>query len=200
MAFVHPSRMALVPNDSGSVRPSGSRQSSPPASGRGQNEDRYQRSRNEEYNAGRGQSGRRDHSRDYKDRNDERRRDQGRSSDRNVSHDQDSRQSRHRSKGDSYYDCRDENAEVSNPRGVRAQRDDRSSERSPPPTSRPPLGRASPRYDDYSRRVSTPPPLPHNDKPRRPDTPPENAPPWRQQENMYRRDGRWDGGGDYFER
>jgi hypothetical protein len=111
------------------------------------------------------------------------------------------RQSHNRSNGDSYDSRRDDHAEDSDSRRPRAQREDRSSARSPPPSSsKPPPGRASPKYDDYSRRDSTPLPLPHDDRSRRPDTPPENEPPSRQQENMYKRDGRFDGGGDYFER
>jgi len=38
------------------------------------------------------------------------------------------------------------------------------------------------------------------DRQRRDRDRPENGLPWRQQENMYRRDGGFDGGGDYFER
>ncbi|KAN0107189.1 Ras-induced vulval development antagonist domain containing protein [Russula decolorans] len=190
MAFVHPSRMALVPKDSRSLPSSGTRLPSPPASPRrDRSVDRHQRrSRDEEYNG--------DRSRNYTDRDDERRRDRGRSSDR----DQDRHRSHHRSNGDRYDDRRNENRD-SDSRGPRSQRDDRSSVRSPPPSSRPSaLGRASPTYDDYSRRHSAPSPPPPDDRPGRSGAPPENAPPWHQQENMYRRDVRLDGGGDYFER
>ena len=178
MAFVHPSRMALVPKDSRSLPSSGTRLPSPPASPpRDRSGDRYQRrSRDEEHNGDRERRGRGDRSRDYTDRDEERRRDRGRSSDR----DQDRHRSRHRSDDGR----RNENG------------DDRSSVRSPPPSSKPPLGRASPSYDDYSRRHSAPSPPPPDGKPGRSGAPPENAPPWHQQENMYRRDG----GGDYFER
>lgn len=199
MAFVHPSRMALVPKDSRSLPSSGTRLPSPPASPpRDRSVDRYQRrSRDEEYNGDRERRGRGSRSRDYTDRDDERRRDRGRSSDR----DQDRYRSHHRSNGDRYDDRRNENRD-SDSRGPRSQRDDRSSVRSPPPSSRPPLGRASPTYDDYSRRrpAPSPPPPDDNDKSGRLGAPPENLPPWHQPENMYRRDGRLDGGGDYFER
>jgi hypothetical protein len=182
--------MALVPKDSRSLPSSGTRLPSPPASPRrDRSVDRHQRrSRDEEYNG--------DRSRNYTDRDDERRRDRGRSSDR----DQDRHRSHHRSNGDRYDDRRNENRD-SDSRGPRSQRDDRSSVRSPPPSSRPSaLGRASPTYDDYSRRHSAPSPPPPDDRPGRSGAPPENAPPWHQQENMYRRDVRLDGGGDYFER
>lgn len=194
MAFVHPSRMALVPKDSRSLPSSGTRLPSPPASPpRDRSVGRYQRrGRDEEYNGDRERRGRGDRSRDYTDRDDERRRDRGRSSDR----DQDRHRSHHRSNGDRYDDRRNENRD-SDSRGPRSQRDDRSSVRSPPPSSKPPLGRSSPTYDDYSRRHSAPSPPPPSG---RSGAPPENAPPWHQQENMYRRDGRLDGGGDYFER
>ncbi|KAI9442332.1 DUF926-domain-containing protein [Lactarius indigo] len=146
MAFVHPSRMALVPQ---------APRSAPSRPDRG-----------------------RDRSRD-RDRRDEyrQRRDRGRN-------DRDS-----------------------------AERDHRSPIQSPAP--RPTSGRESPKYDDYSRRDSSPlldrksddsrprsipPSLPSGGESRRPETAPENGHPWRQQENMYRRDGGFDGGGDYFER
>ncbi|KAH8992827.1 DUF926-domain-containing protein [Lactarius hatsudake] len=142
MAFVHPSRMAQVPQPS---------RSAPSRPDRG-----------------------RDRSRD-RDRRDEyrQRRDRGRS-------DRDS-----------------------------AERDHRS------PAPRPTSGRKSPQYDDYTRRDSSPPrdrksddsrprsippSLPSGGESRRPETAPENGHPWRQQENMYRRDGGFEGGGDYFER
>jgi NF-kappa-B-activating protein C-terminal domain len=194
MAFVHPSRMALVPKDSRTLPSSGTRLPSPPASPpRDRSVDRYQRrGRDEEYNRGRERRGRGDRSRDYTDRDDERRRDRGRSSDR----DQDRHRSHHRSNGDRHDDRRNENRD-SDSRGPRPQRDDRSSVRSPPPSSKPPLGRSSPTYDDYARRHSAPSPPPPSG---RSGAPPENAPPWHQQENMYRREGRLDGGGDYFER
>ncbi|KAF8502158.1 DUF926-domain-containing protein [Russula emetica] len=198
MAFVHPSRMALVPKDSRSLPSSGTRLPSPPASPpRDRSVDRYQRrSRDEKHNGDRERRGRSDRSRDHTDRDDERRRDRGRSSNR----DQDRHRSRHRSNGDRYDDRRNENRD-SDSKGPRSQRDDHSPVRSPPPSSsRPPLGRASPTYDDYSRRHAAPSPLPPDDKSGRSGAPPENAPPWHQQENMYRRDGRLDGGGDYFER
>ena len=182
MAFVHPSRMALIPKDSRPLPPSASSPHPRPSStnrGRDRSLDRHpRRSRDEEHNGER-----------------ERRRERGRSSDRDVHRDQDRHQSRHRSNGDRYNDRRDENRD-SDPRGPRAHPDDRSSVRSPPPPLKPTLGRASPTYDDYSRR----PPPPRDDRPGRPDSPPENGPPLRQQENMYRRDGRLDGGDDYFER
>ena len=189
MAFVHPSRMALVPKDSRSLPSSGTRLPSPPASPpHDRSEDRYQRHNRDEE---RGRGGRSDRSRDHVERDDERRRDRGRSSDR----DQDRHRSRshHRSNGDRYDDRRNEIRD-SDSRGPR------SSVRSPPPSSGPPLGRASPTYDDYSRRHSAPSPPPPDDRSGRSGAPPENAPPWHQQENMYRRDGRLDGGGDYFER
>ena len=197
MAFVHPSRMALVPKDSRSLPSSGTRLPSPPASPpRDRSVDRYQRrSGDKEYNGERGRGGRSDRSRDYLDRDEERRHDRGRGSDR----DQDRHRSRHRSNGDRYEDRRDENRD-SDSRGPRSQRDDRPSVRSPPPSSGPPLGRASPTYDDYSRRHSAPSPPPPDDRSGRSGAPPENPPPRHQQENMYRRDGRLDGGGDYFER
>lgn len=194
MAFVHPSRMALVPKNSGNTRPSGSRLPSPPASpprsqsssaNRGRdrsNDDRYPRRRIEEYGS-------------------ERRNDRGRSSDRGVHRVRGRSPSRDRRNGDRHNGRRDESAEESHSREPRPQRDDRPAARSPSPSSRSPLGRASPRYDDYRRRNSTPPPPRSNDDgSRRPDMPPDNGAPWRQQENMYRRDGRFDGGGDYFER
>jgi hypothetical protein len=189
MAFVHPSRMALVPKDSASSRPSGNRLSSPPHPQissanreRDRSLDRYpRRNGDEEYSNGR-------------------RRDRGRSSDRDESRDRGRRQSRHRSNGDRHNDRRDESVEDRGSRGGRAQRHDRPSVRSPRSSSRSPLGRASPQYDDYTRRDSPPPPPSHDDSSRRPDIPPENDAPWRQQENMYRKDGRFDGGGDYFER
>jgi hypothetical protein len=92
-------------------------------------------------------------------------------------------------------------------------RDRRSPIRSPVP--RPTSGRESPKYDDYIRRESSPhvdrksvdtrprsipPSLPSGGESRRSDITPENGRPWRQQENMYRRDGGFEGGGDYFER
>jgi hypothetical protein len=200
MAFVHPSRMALVPKDSRSLPSSGTRLLSPPASPpRDRSVDRYRRrSRDEEYNGERERGGRRHRSRDSLDRDAERRRDRGRSSDR----DQDRHQSHHhRSTGDRYYDDRRNEHRDGNSRAPRSRRDDRSSVRSPPPPSRPPpLGRASPTYDDYTRRQSAPSPPPQDDRSGRPSAPPENAPPWHHQENMYRREGRPDGGGDYFER
>jgi hypothetical protein len=203
MAFVHPSRMALIPKDSRSLPPPASLPHPRPSStnrGRDQSADRNpRRSRDEEYNGERERGGRSDHSRNYLDRNDERRRDRGRSSDRDVHRDQDRLQSRHRSNGDRFNDRRDENRD-SNSKGPRAQQDDRSSVRSPPPPSKSTLGRASPSYDDYPRRHSVPSPPPRDDRPGRPDSPSENGPPWRQQENMYRRDGRLDGGDDYFDR
>ena len=198
MAFVHPSRMALVPKDSRSLPSSGTRLPSPPASPpRDRSIDRYQRrSKDEEYNRERGRGGRSERSRDYLDRDEERRRDRGRSSDR----DQDRHGNHHRSNGDRHDDRRNENRD-NDSRGPRPQRDDHSSVRSPTPSSKPPLGRASPTYDDYSRRHSAPSPPPPDDKSGRSGAPPENAPPpWHQQENMYRRDGRLDGGSDYFER
>lgn len=140
MAFVHPSRRALVP------------QATPDGHHRG-----------------------RDRSRD-----DERRR----GSDRD----------RRRGNGDS--------AEV-----ALTHRDRRSPVRSPVP--RPTSGRESPKYDDYVRRHSSPPSddarprsilPPSGGESKRPETTPENDRPWRQQENMYKRDGGFDGGGDYFER
>ncbi|KAH9176557.1 DUF926-domain-containing protein [Lactarius sanguifluus] len=94
-----------------------------------------------------------------------------------------------------------------------AERDRHSPIRSPAP--RPTSGRESPKYDDYARRNSSPPrdrksddsrprsippSLPSGGESRRPETAPENGHPWRQQDNMYRRDGGFDGGGDYFER
>lgn len=163
MAFVHPSRMALVPKDSGFARPSGSRLHSPPAS--------PMHPRSSSANRERDRSDGHYHHRRNRGE-DERRRDRGRSSDRDVHHVGDSRQSPHHSNGDR-----------------------------PSRSSRSPRGRASPRYDDYSRRNSIPPPLPsHDDSSKPSDMPPENSHPWRQQENMYRRDGRFDGGGDYFEK
>ena len=198
MAFVHPSRMGLVPKDS---RSSG-RLPSPHASsahprpsstnrGHDRSVDRHpRRSRDEDYNGEREQGGR--------NRSRERRRDRGRSSERDVHRDQD--RHRHRSNGDRYKDRRDENRDSSS-RGPRSQRDDdRSSARSSAPPSKPPLGRASPTYDDYSRRQAAPSLPPQDDRSGRPDPPPENGAPWHQQENMYRRDGRMDGGVDYFER
>jgi len=220
MAFVHPSRRALVPKESTSVRSSGIRLPSPPASPphsrqsstnrtRDRSVDDHRR-RNEEYKSDhdRGRGGSRDRSRDHKapyserDRDDERRRDRGRSRDREEHKDRERRESRHRSNGDRHDGRRDEkNAEDSRSKGgARPQREDRTSVRSPPPPSNSHSGRASPRYDDYSRRDSTPPPPNRDDRYKRPDTPPENAPPWRQQENMYKRDGRLDAGLDYFER
>lgn len=111
----------------------------------------------------------------------------------------------------------DQSAGNSGTRGTRTRQDDYSPVRSPAPVSRPAHGRASPSYDDYSRSrqdstppaVTTPgisrfqrspPPLSRGSRARSPDVAPENSLPWRQQENMYRRDGRFDGGGDYFER
>ena len=181
MAFVHPSRMGLVPKDSRSLPSSGTRLPSPPASPqRDRSVDRYQRrSKDEEYNGERERGGRSDRSRD---RDDERRR----------GHDQNRHHSRHRSNGDRYDDRRNENRD-SNSRGPRSQLDDRSS-------SQLALGRASPTYDDYSRRHSAPSPPPQDDRSGRPSAPSENISPWHQQENMYRRDSRLDGGGDYFER
>ncbi|KAI9509417.1 ras-induced vulval development antagonist-domain-containing protein [Russula earlei] len=174
MAFVHPSRMALVPKEPASARSSGSR----------------------------------DYRGPYLDRDDERRREHGRarSGDREVRRDEDGRESRHHSNGDRHHDDRrDEDIENGGSRRERSWRDDRPSGRSPLPPSKSLSGRASPRYDDYSRRDSTPPPPPpppppRDDRYRRTDTPSENGPPWRQQENMYRRDSRVDAGGDYFER
>ena len=210
MAFVHPSRMALVPKDSRSHPSSGTRLPSPPASsphprpsstnrGRDRSVDQHaRRNKDEEHNGERERGGRSDRSRDYLDRDDKRRRGRGRSSDRDVHRGQDRHQSRHRSNGDRYNDRRDDNRD-SDSRGPRPQQDDRSSARSPTSPSRPPLGRASPTYDDYSRRHAAPSPPPQDDRSGRPNSPPENGAPGRQQENMYRRDGRLDGGFDYFE-
>lgn len=70
-------------------------------------------------------------------------------------------------------------------------------------------GRDSPQYNDYLRRDSSPPSdrkseprsiLPPGREPKRREATPENGHTYRQQENMYRRDGGFDGGGDYFER
>ena len=93
---------------------------------------------------------------------------------------------------------------------ARTQR--RSPIRSPVPRST--SGRESPKYDDYVRRNSSPPLDRKSDDTRRrsispsgggeskrPEMTPENGRSWRQQENnMYRRDGGFEGGGDYFER
>lgn len=115
------------------------------------------------------------------------------------------RQRRHRSGGS---DRRRDSAEE-----ARTHRDRRSPIQSPVP--RPTSGRKSPKYDDYIRRDSSPhvdrksddtrprsipPSLPSGGESRRPETSPENGRPWRQQETTYRRDGGFDGGGDYFER
>lgn len=135
----------------------------------------------------------RSHDRDRRDE-DRQRRDRGRGSDRETFRD------RRRGNGDSAEEAR-------------TQRDHRSPIRSPVP--RPTSGRESPKYNDYIRRDSSPPldrksddtrprsippSLPSGGESRRPETTPENGLPWRQQENMYRRDGGFDGGGDYFER
>lgn len=99
--------------------------------------------------------------------------------------------SRDRDRGDEDRDRREE---------ARTRRGHRS-----PVTS----GRDSPKYNDYHRRDSSPPSdrkseprsvLPPGREPERRETTPENGHSYRQQENMYRRDGRFDGGGDYFER
>ena len=151
MAFVHPSRRALVPQTSHPT----------PSTDRG-----------------------RDRSRDRDRRDEERQR---------------------RDRGGGFRDSRREEAST--------RRDHRSPIRSPVP--RPSSGRESPKYDDYFRRDSSPPSdrksddtrprsippsLPSVGEAKRPETTPENGHPWHQQENMYRRDSEFDGGGDYFER
>ncbi len=154
MVFVHPSRMALVPQDSRSTRPHSDR-------GRGRSYDRDRRDEDRHRRTG----GERETSRD-------------------------------RRRGNS-----DSGEEAS------TRRDRRSP--IPSPAHRPTSGRESPKYDDYTRRGSAP-PLDRNSEDTRPRTPSggecrpetatENGHPWRQQENMYRRHGGYDGGGDYFER
>ncbi|KAH9978664.1 ras-induced vulval development antagonist-domain-containing protein [Lactifluus volemus] len=213
MAFVHPSRMAFVPREPGAIR-----SSTLPSKLSGTNQGW---SRDDERNNDRGRedrSGRsRDYGRRYLDRDDDgRRQGRGVSSERDSDHERDRRRSRERGNLDSFDDHRERNAGDSGPRGTRSQRDGHSTARSPGPASRSANGRASPRYDDYSRsrQNSTPPrdsnhgvsgprpsssPLPHDNRSTLPEAP-ENSHPWRQQENMYRRDGRFDGGGDYFER
>ena len=127
---------------------------------------------------------------------------------RDRSHDRDRRDEdgQRRDRGGGFRDSRREEAST--------RRDHRSPIRSPVP--RPTSGRESPKYDDYSRRDSSPPSnrksddtrprsippsLPSVGESKRPETTPENGHPWRQQqENMYRRDSGFDGGGDYFER
>jgi hypothetical protein len=127
---------------------------------------------------------------------------------RDRSHDRDRRdEDRQRRDRDSGRD-RDRRRETAGTR-----RDHGSPIRSPVP--RPTSGRESPKYDDFDRRDSSPasdrksddtlprsipPSLPSVGESRKPETRPENGHPWRQQENMYRRDGGFDGGGDYFER